>query len=228
MGNKNDVDSMRKKLEALIQKQIKDENKDKDEDSRLTFGLSRPRRLSNLSRKKLIAEMKLLQSLKDSDTAVSVLWSFWFSECGAEAGKELVEAERLASNPNSWRLAEEKLLKLTKEYGMSWAEPLNRYATLLYQQGRLQESKIACENVLSVKPWHFGALSGIVLVSAGLNDKVNARIWAARRLPPLNTPESRADWVDMQVQEIRNMLSEKEESETIAGLNPDTFDDAWL
>merc|ERR1711862_437661 len=101
--------------------------------------------------------------------------------------------------------------------------------TLLYQQGRLHESKVVCENVLSVKPWHFGALSGIVLVCAGLNDKVNADIWASRRLPPLNVPERRSDWVDMNVKEINGMLSEKEGSDqTIAGLNPDTFDDAWL
>jgi len=222
-NSNEEIDSMREKLESLLHNQEKEYN---DDDSQLTSKAPKSRNLNDSSRKRLIAEMKLLQSLKESDSAVSVLWSFWFSECGMEDGKELVEAERQASLEN-FDIAEEMFQKLIQKHGENFVEPMNRYATMLYMQGRLEESKEMCENVLSVKPWHFGALSGIVLVCAGLNDMVNAQIWSSRKLPPLNAPEERKEWVDRAVQEINSMLSEKQ-SETIAGLNPDSFDDAWL
>ena len=40
-----------------------------------------------------------------------------------------------------------------------------------------------CKVVLHYKPWHFGALSGIVMVYASLKDPVEAREWASLRLP---------------------------------------------
>jgi len=223
-NSNEEIDSMREKLESILHKPYDKEYNDND--AQLSFKKPKPRSLTSSSRKRLIAESKLIQSLKESDSAVSVLWSFWFSECGMEDGKELVEAERQASLEN-FDIAEEMFIQLIKKHGDNFVEPMNRYATMLYMQGRLEESKEMCENVLSVKPWHFGALSGIVLVCAGLNDMVNAQIWSSRKLPPLNSPEERNEWVDRAMQEINSMLAEKQ-SETIAGLNPDSFDDAWL
>jgi len=50
-----------------------------------------------------------------------------------------------------------------------------------------------------VKPWHFGALSGIVLVCTALNDATGARLWAERRLPPLipehTSGDRRVKWI---------------------------------
>jgi hypothetical protein len=40
-----------------------------------------------------------------------------------------------------------------------------------------------CQAILKVKPWHFGALSGIVQVCIGLGDRNAARLWAEKRLP---------------------------------------------
>lgn len=99
--NEDNIDATRKKLESLLHKQ-QGENEDDNEhkNTPLISKIKNNSSLNNLStesRKKLIAEMKLLQTLKESDSAVSVLWSFWFAECGIEEGKELVEIERLAT-----------------------------------------------------------------------------------------------------------------------------------
>jgi len=76
---------------------------------------------------------------------------------------------------------------------------VNRLATLKYMQGELEESKALCEVVLQSKPWHFGALSGIVLVCTALHDATGARLWAERRLPPLipehTSGDRRVKWI---------------------------------
>lgn len=132
-------------------------------------------------------EADLLGRLERSDDVLSEIWSHWFAERGPGPAHDLFRAEELANSGNDDDLpeAEAALRRLVHEHGASWAEPINRLATLLYRRGRLRESRACCEIVLAIKPWHFGALSGIVLVCAGMKDYVNARIWSDRRLPPL-------------------------------------------
>lgn len=109
--------------------------------------------------------------------------------------------------------AEQLLWSLIQEHGVHWAEPINRLATLMYIQGKYKESKALCEIVLSVKPWHMGALSGIVLVCASMNDVSGARMWADRRLPPLGPEgttggrERRRIWVDRAVSDAEDSLA---------------------
>ena len=165
-----------------------------------------PPPLTTIGRARLDAEMECLSGLMDSDEPLSDLWTLWFEERGPSAAKELKAAEQLSMNgPQYWDEAEIKLRALIEEHGVHWAEPVNRLATLMYLQGRLKESKELCEIVLAVKPWHFGALSGVVMVCAGLSDVSGARMWADRRLPPLrpdgDTTERRILWVERAVKE---------------------------
>jgi hypothetical protein len=162
--------------------------------------------LTTIGRARLDAEMECLSGLMDSDEPLSDLWTLWFEERGAAAARELKAAEVLSmSGPQYWDEAEAKLRDLIEEHGVHWAEPVNRLATLMYLRGRLKESKELCEIVLAVKPWHFGALSGVVMVCAGLSDVSGARLWADRRLPPLlpdgDTTERRMLWVERAVKE---------------------------
>ena len=186
----------------------------------------------------------------DSDEPLSDLWTLWFEERGASAAKELKAAEQLSMNgPQYWDEAETKLRALIEEHGVHWAEPVNRLATLMYLQGRLKESKELCEIVLAVKPWHFGALSGVVMVCAGLSDVSGARMWADRRLPPLrpdgDTTERRILWVERAVKEalraeqraerrVWEDVENDEKEEEIANktasksiVMDDSDDDAW-
>ena len=145
-----------------------------------------PPPLTSIARERREAEISLLSSLSSDDAALSDLWSLWFSERGPDAAGELLRAEELASRGSDyWDEAEGMLRDIIEEHGVHWAEPVNRLATLLYQRGRLQEARALCEYVLAVKPWHFGALSGIVMVCVGMEDAQAARLWADRRLPPL-------------------------------------------
>ena len=75
--------------------------------------------------------------------------------------------------------------------GIYFVEAVNRLATLYFLQQRLNESYKLCRIVLQLKPWHFGALSGIVQVCIALGGrqdetfKDEAREWAQLRLPSM-------------------------------------------
>ena len=195
--------------------------------------------LTAIAKERRLAEIQLLAGLVDDDESLDELWSLWFSERGPQAAKELRNIEELtAQGPRGWEEAEERLRNMIDEHGVYFAEPVNRLGTLLFLQGRLEESKALCETVLAVKPWHFGALSGIVMVCAGLGDPSAARQWAARRLPPIQPTGSnkrRAEWVQRAVNDATKSLFDAERRVTKAFGKPDdrhiqdiSFDDdAW-
>ena len=209
----DEIEAIKNRLELFIQKQNRESGKP----------------LSMASRMDLITEMNLIESLKTSDVAISLLRAIWLSGSGKDAGEDLIEAERLAAmGPSHYISAEEKFLNVINENG-SWPEPLYRLASLLYKQERLEESRKLLECVLSAKPWHFGALSDIVAVCNGMDDTVNANIWAERYVPPLKNTQGRKQWVDRVLYDIQKILSVEDSSDTdtIAGLDPDMFDDVW-
>lgn len=180
-----------------------------------------PPPLTTILRERKLTELTLLQSLDESDDAVNELWALWFAERGPQAATLLLRAEELVSmgTESKWQDAEELLWTLVEEHGIHWAEPLNRLATLYYLQGRMEESKALCEVVLQSKPWHFGALSGIVLVCAGMNDVSGARLWADRRLPALlpkhTSGDRRAVWVRRACVDATNCLERAEKRSNI-------------
>lgn len=169
--------------------------------------------LTSIGRERRIVEMRLLEKLGDSDEPLEDLRAIWYCERGPDPSKELRQAEEMSMDQRQWGEAEQVLRDLIEENGIHWVEPVNRLATLLYMQGRLEESKHLCEVVLQEKPWHVGALSGIVMVCAGLNDVTGARHWAARRLPPIQATGSnrrRAEWVERAVMDAVNALKHAE------------------
>ena len=97
------------------------------------------------------------------------------------------------------------LLALMSRYPL-WAEPINRLATLRYLQRRFAESVELCERVLALKPWHFGALSGIVMCYEELGDREAAKRWAAEALPRRRTAERDA-WVARMLSVIDGRLA---------------------
>eukprot|EP00559_Dactyliosolen_fragilissimus_P007725 CAMPEP_0184860840 /NCGR_PEP_ID=MMETSP0580-20130426/5648_1 /TAXON_ID=1118495 /ORGANISM="Dactyliosolen fragilissimus" /LENGTH=526 /DNA_ID=CAMNT_0027358095 /DNA_START=300 /DNA_END=1877 /DNA_ORIENTATION=+ len=172
---------------------------------------------TTIMRERREAEIHLLSSLENNDIAINDLWSLWFAERGPKAATLLLRAEELASRgPPHWDQAEQLLWDLIEEHGHHWSEPINRLATLMYMKGNLEQSRQLCELVLQNKPWHFGALSGIVLVCAGTNDVAGARMWADRRLPPLvpeiATGSRRKLWVQRAVHDAQERLQIAERS----------------
>lgn len=192
--------------------------------------------LTDSRRKMLQREIELLSQL-DPDylystsnpdavesNIISELWSIWYGERGASSESSLraIEDILVASGAASWPKAEKEYLKLIEENcgGIVmdqmnlaiWVEPANRLATLLYIMGRLDESKKWCECILSAKPWHIGALSGVVMVCAQLNDELGIIKWAQQGLPRLSMDAvpARKAWVERNVAVAKQKLSEME------------------
>lgn len=170
--------------------------------------------MTSIERERKETEAELLECLRDGDEVLTDLWDLWFEERGPEALARLREADELTGEgPHGWNRAELILRSLVDEYGIYWSEPVNRLATLYYMQGKLDASEKMCHIVLAVKPWHFGALSGLVMVYAAKHDSENARIWAAHRLPtfaPVGPNRRREQWVTNAVKQAREKLTKAE------------------
>jgi len=191
--------------------------------------LPEPPLMTTIDRERRLAEMKLLARLSDDDTAVADLWQHWFHERGTEAATRLEQAEDFVAK-QEYGAAEALLRQLIDEYGVYWAEPVNRLATLYYLQGKLEASEALCKLVLTVKPWHVGALSGIVVVYAAMHDADQAQQWAPRRLPTLSQQTAaqavpnnrrRRAWVAQALTSAKQALDAAEERLFLAFGKPD-------
>jgi len=110
-----------------------------------------------------------------------------------------------------------------------WTEPANRLATLLFLMGRHEESKTWCERILESKPWHTGALSGVVMVCMKLNDLKGARAYGRLCLPPTSERSERKKWIERNVgiAEARLASLEKEKAEVAKKKDADDSGAAW-
>jgi tetratricopeptide (TPR) repeat protein len=172
-----------------------------------------PPPLTTIQRERSLAEIEQIFQLVNGDESLTDIWNLWFSERGPKAEALLQKADDLMSEGpagSGFRQSEEILRGLIEEYGVFFVEPVNRLATLYYLEGRLEEALPLNKIVLSVKPWHFGALSGIVMVYAGLGDAERARQWAAFRLPSSAQTRRRHQWVERAVLDIQGALNQAE------------------
>ncbi|KAL3914110.1 MAG: hypothetical protein SGILL_006231 [Bacillariaceae sp.] len=155
-----------------------------------------PPPMSTMERARRLHEIQLLEQLEESDGFSEALWELWYSERGLHKQKILGMTDSLLSNPDTWQQCEQELRKLLEDApsvtedddhrpGVYFVEAVNRLATLYFLQSRLEESYVMCRLVLHLKPWHFGALSGIVQVCIQMNNREEARYWAQQRLPTL-------------------------------------------
>ena len=181
-----------------------------------------PPPLTAAERDRRLAELQLLEQLASSDDAAQDLGMLSYSEKGPSAQERLEQADEMMSS-GMVIASEQMLFKLLEDYGIYWVEPLNRLATLYFRQGRLEESYHMCQCVLHLKPWHLGALDGIVEICRLMGNRDEARSWAERRLPNLVASTSfppfitdgpanpeRARWVHAAIQEAQEALSRLE------------------
>ena len=212
--------------------------------SKLSSGPAPPL-LTAIGRERLETEIILLESLADSDAAISELWDLWYAARGPGPASQLKDTEKLVATQGSQAVeqVEQDLRRIVAEQGLYWPEPVNRLATLTFLQGRYQESKELCQVVLKVKPWHFGALSGIVLVCRGMKDIQEMVRWSQEILPPLTQPvsptssgtdssgdnagkETRKQWVKRMVGLAQESLREGQKGleRSFLGLDDDNVD----
>lgn len=161
--------------------------------------------LTAVGRTRRLHEIKLISMLTQSDEAITDLWALWIAEKGPAAATLLLRSEQLM-HVESYDEAEKILWTIIHQYGSNWAEPINRLATLKYMQGKYEESKQLCELVLQIKPWHFGALRGLVLICTASNDAAGARLWSERCCPDLNAMVRRTKWVALAIEAATDRL----------------------
>lgn len=180
----------------------------------LAFELPPPPPITSMERDCRSTEIDILKHLlateEDADQACSALWSLWFSERGPLGRAALERADELMAATETWKDCEDCLTDMIREHGVYFVEPLNRLATLYFLQGKHDKSYKLCTVILEIKPWHFGALSGIVAVCMALGDREKAMYWAARRLPTINNLERRMEWVDRAVANAKDSLERAE------------------
>jgi tetratricopeptide (TPR) repeat protein len=126
---------------------------------------------------------RLLEDLKDSDEltrqqATEELWRIWFNQKGAYGLEILGESQRLIE-AGDVEEAEAVLTELIQDQP-DFAEAWNRRAVLYYLQGEYRRSLADCQQAVKLNPIHFGALHGIGLCYAAMDDYV-AAIQAFRR-----------------------------------------------
>ena len=198
--------------------------------------------LSTIERDRRQAEIQLLKQLQHvsaGDEAMKNLWDLWYSERGGLALARLQQADQLMGDPTSWQDCETSLLQLINEYGIYFVEPINRLATLYYLQGKHEDSYQLCRLILlKLKPWHVGALAGMVQICINRGDRDEARFWAKKRLPSSvagssfppfldasNGPQNprRAEWIEKMVEEAKRMLVKAERTTKQQFGEPETY-----
>lgn len=125
----------------------------------------------------------LLADLKSPDEhlreeATRELWRIWFYQKGVY-GMTLLEQSQALLQAGKVVEAEAMLTDLVEDQP-DFAEAWNRRAVLYYLQGRHRKSLADCQQVVALNPIHFGALHGMGLCYAALEEYV-AAIQAFRR-----------------------------------------------
>ncbi|HEY9626026.1 MAG TPA: tetratricopeptide repeat protein [Coleofasciculaceae cyanobacterium] len=119
----------------------------------------------------------LLEDLKNSDEAVrdqatQELWRIWFQQKGGY-GLDLLRQSQTLLEAGKLEAAELVLSDLIQDQP-DFSEAWNRRAVLFYLQGEYHKSLADCQQVLRLNPAHFGALHGMGLCLAALEDYLAA------------------------------------------------------
>ena len=121
----------------------------------------------------LRAEPALVHCLASNDPAVvqlavAGLWECWLDEAGPDARRTMEEGVD-AMGAGELATAAGTFHTLMAEHP-GWAEAANKLATVLYLQGRPEESIGYCRQVVALKPDHFGAWNGMAVCAIQVED----------------------------------------------------------
>ena len=159
-----------------------------------------------LRRDLIIQERKYIMALADggpnSDSATRSLRQHWGGEEGTAAG-EAIESATNAEHATA-------LVAVMEQYP-DWAEPINRLATRRYRDGDVAEAIQLFLRVLRMKPWHFGALHGILMCHVQLGNEEEADRWEAACMP--RQADERSEWVARMLRELDAKVSDLELSD---------------
>jgi tetratricopeptide (TPR) repeat protein len=112
------------------------------------------------------------QDPTDAKTIERSIWQIWLDPKDSSTQSLLdlaLVAEQRGDQLGAFALFD-AIVTLKPDYAEGW----NRRATILFQLGRLEESKADAEKVVALEPRHFGALSGLGLIAQARNDDLAA------------------------------------------------------
>ena len=205
----NDIEEARKSFEELLRDetiaaQIYSDDKSEEKASILTS--------AGLHRRSI--EMSLLESLRDSDDAIDELVHFWITERDPECAAQIFAMEEQCSDG---LIVEERQLLRMMDQHPTWAEPVVRYATLLFLTGRADEAYEMALDALELKPWHFEIPQLLIMISLRNEDLAQALLWARRALPKQKKGDSdtvanrrRHQWVERALEASKKQLCDAE------------------
>ena len=121
----------------------------------------------------LRAEAALVYCLASQDPAavqlaITGLWECWLDEAGPDARRAMENGVE-SMNAGDLSVAEGTFETLSAAHP-GWAEAINKLATVLYLQGRPEESIVYCRRVIALKPDHFGAWNGMAICAIQIED----------------------------------------------------------
>ena len=195
-------------------------------------------RLTTMGRQRLEAEIRVLESLKYSNNGIVDLTNIWNS--GGYGGayncyKSMMQIEmkmmtiqsvvdnllppptRQQQQPNeAWKLVQNDLEQLIIEHNYMWTEPIFKLGMLYLNQGLCNDAYILFQYVLMYKPWHVGALDGMMNTCSNMNLYFENEYWKFKMIPPLldeNDGESRrrrTKWVNDMINVATEQLQMKD------------------
>jgi len=201
-----EVDDARSQLESIfVPKEIWD-------GSGIILELN-DRTFSRSTKRAVAREKRLVSRLADSDaeSVVPLLWNVWCSEKGIDSKREIKQCGSAINSGDPELLFEvwRRLEALSAQYP-NWAEPYNRLATIKFHQKEFDLARNIYQKALDLKPWHLGALNGMLMCHHMLGDAHGTANWARQALPPPGNFRDRHGrvvnprkiWVKKMVQEI--------------------------
>ena len=106
------------------------------------------------------------------DRATAKLWHLWFHQKGVHGAQQLMEAQSFLEMGEPDKC--EALLKTIVKAQPDFAEAWNRLAVLHFIQKSYWEAIADCQQVVSLVPYHFGALHGLGLSHRAVGNYVAA------------------------------------------------------
>ena len=129
----------------------------------------------------------LLRQLADADSDVVVpqLWNVWCSEKGMDAKREIKQCGSWinSGDPDLLERANDRVKVLSEKFP-NWAEPYNRMATIQFRLENYEAAQDIYKKALDLKPWHLGALNGMLMCHHVRGDQDGTKSWARQALPP--------------------------------------------
>jgi tetratricopeptide (TPR) repeat protein len=121
---------------------------------------------------RLFAELRKAASPDEAEPSEQAIWRLWMAYDSPTAAVLLVQGTR-AMEAKDYMAAHAVFDRLVEAHPL-YVEAWNKRATLLYLEGRFDESVADIRKVLDLEPRHFGALSGLGMIRRQQGDRQGA------------------------------------------------------